>query len=153
MSETTSERLAERVLREIERLGGEVMPPPAERQETRVRTVLGEYPLPEPIRQFRQDVRWPKGESWLGMAYRSRSDDYPHGVQFIGGEIEEDYGCCGDHPYTQIAEDASQFLYFVPLDCDDPSDPLVLRVDHEGQDRLPWPQRLSAFLADLEQEG
>jgi hypothetical protein len=153
MAETTADRLSERVLREIARLGGEVAPPPTERQEALVRTVLGTYPLPEPIRQFLRDARWPKGKNWLGMAYRSKSDEYPRGVQFVGGDIEEDYGCCGDHPYTQIAMDASQFLHVVPLDCTDPSDPPVYRVDHEGQDRLPWPQSLSEFLADLEPEG
>jgi len=153
MAEREPEQLAEHVVRQIERLGGVIEPPPAERQETTTRTVLGDYPVPEPIRQFLHDVRWPTGKSWLGMAYRSRSDDYPRGVQFVGGTIEEDYGCCGDHPYTQIAMDASQFLHFVPLDCPDPSDPPVYRVDHEGQDNLPWPQSLSSFLADLEPEG
>jgi hypothetical protein len=153
MSATEPQRLSERVIRQIERLGGVITPAPAERQERLARTVMGEYPIPEPIRQFRQDVRWPKGKSWLGMAYRSKSDDYPRGVQFVGGDIEEDYGCCGDHPYMQIAEDAGQFLHFVPLDCANPSDPPIYRVDHEGQDQLPWPQSLSSFLADLEPEG
>ena len=153
MAERAPERLAEQVVREIERLGGVIEPPPAEGQETLVRTVLGDYPLPEPLRQLLSDVRWPKGKNWLGMAYRSRSDDYPRGVQFVRADIEEDYGCCGDHPYVQIAMDSSQFLHFVPLDCADPGDPPVYRVDHEGQDRLPWPQSLSAFLADLEPEG
>jgi hypothetical protein len=142
----------EQVVRETERPGEVIATPSAARREMMARTVVGDDPLPEPIRQFLQDVRSPKRASWLGVAYRGKTDDHPHGVQFVGSDVEENYGCCGDHPHTQIAMDSSQ-LHVVPLDCADPGDLTVSRIDHEGQNHFPWLQSLSAFLADLELEG
>jgi hypothetical protein len=140
--------LAAAVVRQIERLGGELVSREQPTEAVMVRTVLGPRPLPEPLRQFLKDVRWPQARN-----YRARNDDYPHGVRFNWGEIVEDYSCCGDRPYLSIAEDASQFLYFVPLNSSDLTNPSVYRIDHEGLDeRLPRPQRLSAFLAGLEPE-
>jgi hypothetical protein len=152
MSANQAKRLSKTVIAYIEYLGGR-LEPSAGNEVKVVRTVVGDYQLPEPIRQFIFDVRWPAGKHPFGMKYRSQFDDYPRGVQFIWAEIEEDYICCGKHPYVQIAEDDGQFLHFIRLDCANPSNSLVYRIDHEGSDRLPKSQRLSEFLASLEQEG
>jgi hypothetical protein len=140
------------VIGQIERLGGVLepgAPPPTPKM---FRTVVGVYALPEPLRQFVDDVRWPQGTHGLGMRYRSRWHDYPHGVQFVSGEIEEAYGCCGTHPYMQVAEDASQFLYFARLDDRRAGNPTVYRIDHEGQDRFGSRWSLAEFLGSLEAE-
>ncbi|HEY7123100.1 MAG TPA: hypothetical protein VH540_04025 [Ktedonobacterales bacterium] len=145
-------RLSATVIYFIERLGGVLEPAPEPPAPITLRTVVGIHPVPEQIRQFLDDVRWPLTRQGHFPNFRSRWDDFPHGVLFVRGEIQEAYGCCGTHPYVQIAEDATQFLYFVRLDDRRPSNPLVYRIDHEGQDRFGTTWRLSDFLAELEPE-
>jgi hypothetical protein len=112
MSEIHPEQLSEHVIREIERLGGVIEPPPANKV-TIISTVVGDTALPEPMRQLLFDIRWPRM-----VPYCSKDDDYPQGVEFGWTTVEENYGYNdfdGNLPYTKIALDASQFLYFIRL--------------------------------------
>jgi hypothetical protein len=160
MSETHPERLSEQVIREIERFGGVIEPPPEDKVTT-VLTPVGDVALPEPMRQLLCDVRWPvrqlPGASWpMPVTCCSKDDEFPYGVRFGWATVEENYGYDGfdgNLPYTEIGMDDSQFLYFIRLDDEDPTDPVVYRVDHEGQPYEPGAEKRRKFLASLEPEG
>lgn len=151
--------LAPAVIAEIVRLGG-TLAPLGPRPAHTVETIAGWLPLPEPLRRFLDDVAWPTRvfrERPLRVGpvqFRSRDDEYPYGVGFGLTEIAGDYSNQPNRrPYVCIAFDGTQFMYFVALDDEDPTDPEVHRVDHEGDhDFQAGGGRLSAFLADLEPE-
>ncbi|MBK8430161.1 MAG: hypothetical protein IPL28_02185 [Chloroflexi bacterium] len=148
--------LSAEVLHEIERLGGRFDLKPNASVKM-VDTFVGQVAMPEAIRQFVWDVKWPKangeGFGWPIRRYRSQYDDYPYGVLFAHSEIVERYGL-DERPYFCIAHDATHWMYFIPLDTDTPADPPVLRIDHTGVWDEPIPEGipLSKFLADLEPE-
>jgi hypothetical protein len=146
------------VMAEIARLGGTLAARAERAEPTTVATVCGPRVVPEPLRRFLEDVRWPSvgdGNRARPAEFRGRHDDYPRGLVFGLTEIAEDYSRDGDaRPYLAIGDDRTQVLYFIDLESPDPGDPLVFRVDHEGDwvrnegDELP----LSELLASLRLE-
>jgi hypothetical protein len=134
-----------RVLHAIEALGGR--PPATSPARGRAfATVVGVRRLPLAIEVLAR-TRWPKNAS-----FRSKTEDYPRGLEFGVSRIEESYGAYGDAPYVCIAGDDAQFLYFAAIESKTPADPPVYCVDHEGERRKDTPIKLSELLEDLEPE-
>lgn len=138
------------VVAEIARLGGTLVTratPPAPLVET---LVDGDYPLPESIRQWHQDITWPPDAVFRGIimeSWRSQSLLLSRWVDL--GEYE-----CGHHaPYYPLAVDEySQIFYLCSLADDNIADPYVYRLDHESFEEhhpLSTGRRLSVILSKL----
>lgn len=125
-----SAQLHPRVRLHIRRLGGSLSPP----RMREVRTAVGTRPLPAPLAEL-VAVSFPAGATGA--------------LELSPGEVTEAYVAGVARPFFSIAVDQDQYLYFVDLDDDHPSDPLVYRVDHEGEAGLPVGVRLSERLAAI----
>ncbi len=139
------ESLAPEVVRQVRRLGGFLPPPPAPPSPCR----WGEYAVPEPLRRFLWDVAWPPG--W---AFENGEDDDPRVWWYVPGAVEVDPNSAFRRLHPQAVgigtADGGNYTLVTVLDCPDPADPPVFRLDHDEADRMPTRSvPLSRFLASL----
>lgn len=142
--------LAPAVLAQIARLGGVVNRKTENRQPPPETLAIREtkFLVPEAIRQFVRDVRWPAGlltgtiKGWdmrVELRMRAELSDYP---------------CTFRHPLINIGTHAEQNHLALELTDPQPTDPTVWYIDHESTqpDALSFGP-LSKFLAELRASG
>lgn len=139
-----SRPLSAAAIREIQRLGGTVsatpMGPSAE---------WNGHALPEAIRQWMDDVRWPSD-----MLYRNEIATADIRVWGFQPGSFHFHGMRLFRYYPEIVgigiADGGNYYVFTILYCDDPTDPPVYRLDHDSDENTPdGPTPLSEFLASL----
>jgi leucine-rich repeat protein SHOC2 len=121
----SKKRLAPAVLEQIARLGGRVASASEIPKTMFEKTKGGDWPIPEAIRQFERDVKWPKGVTFRGEEVWL--------VDFGGGANLDEYECTYYHPYYGIGlADGGNYYLLVDLGDETPEDPAVYKLDHES---------------------
>lgn len=139
------ESLVPEVVRHVYRLGGLFSPPPELPSPSR----WGEHTIPEPLRRFLWDVAWPQGR-----AFENGENDDPRVWWYLPGAVEVDPNSAFRRLHPQAVgigtADGGNYTLVTVLDCPDPADPPVFRLDHDEADRVPTRSvPLSRFLASL----
>lgn len=143
--------LSASAIKHLQRLGATYTP----RENPEQVTVDGKV-LPEPIRQFYQDVTWPKGVSY-------KNDDnarvwvwmFEPGMFYREGM--EEFGFCKSHPGMFVIGIADGGNYYVLLDTNSkPENPNIYKLDSDSSDGggnyASGPMNLSYFLSTLQVE-
>ena len=85
------------------------------------------YPVPEAMRQFIFDVRWPQDARYT---VRFGAWEFS-GLDFkIGANLDE-YECTFNHPLDGVNDAGGNTLAWILTDPD-PTDPQLYRIDHHG---------------------
>jgi len=134
--EVESSWLHRHVRRELRRLNGRAAYDPATDSRT-VRTPTGVHRIPPAIQEL-LTVTWPTG-------YSIRTD-FGWRVRLVQAPIE--VGLFLElRAWFGIAADDGRHIWIIDLADEHPEDPMVYRVDHEGQDHSPYGEKLSIRLA------
>jgi hypothetical protein len=103
-----------------------------------VSTPVGAHAVPPAIQEL-MTISWPAGQS-------ARTKDFGWRVRFAYAPIEA--GLVPEaRAWLGIAEDDGQYTWIVDLADEHSENPTVYRVDHGGQDNLPYGEQLSDILA------
>lgn len=131
------------VLSHVYRLGGTVSPPAVNP------VPWSGGPVPEPLRRFLVDVRWPKRR-----AFANGDSDHLRVWNFRPAPSTfdpEPYAFLREHPGAiclGLADGGNYFLFILP-DDPAPTDPDVFKLDHDEYDAFVGSERLTQFLASL----
>jgi hypothetical protein len=141
-------RLSQKVISQIERLGGTFRTLAAEEQKIVIAGAT--YTLPEALRQLIFDVQWPEGE----FRWSKYDDDYKESITFgIQEEAIEEYECSHNQPLIVFAENQHHCYYLFNLETEHTEDPDIYYIDHDSFWDLEASHqniRLSKFLSSFQ---
>jgi len=142
-------RLGPKVLEALAKKGL-VIESPAEIPEPNTRKMKGgaEYPVPEAMRQFIRDVKWPAGiryEVTFG-SWKFDAIDFRFGVDLT------EYECSFHRPFDGLLDLTNHNMLVWDMSDPDPGDPRLYRIDHDGwseHDAMSLGVRLSTFVQKM----